>query len=225
MALSTLRFVVFDCDGTLVDSQYGIFAAMAFAFEQAGLPAPARADVTAQVGLPLEEGVANMLPGESADLHRKIGHDFHAAIYEHKLPATRQARLFPHCRKILHTLNDEGYVLGIATGMGRRGLERTLGEQDLEGLFTVTKTADDGPGKPNPAILQDAIAEVGADPKDTVMIGDTVFDIQTAVNARTLAIGVDWGYHGTDALKRAGARMVVSDFREIPDCLEKIWVG
>ena len=225
MALTSLRFVVFDCDGTLVDSQYGIFAAMTFAFQQAGLPAPDRMAVNAQVGLPLEQGVANLLPEGDADLHRRIAGDFHAAIYDHKLPATRQSALFPHCRKVLHALEEEGYILGIATGMGRRGLEKTLKEQALDTLFTVLKTADDGPGKPNPAILEDAMAEVGAGPCETVMIGDTVFDIQTAVNAGALAIGVDWGYHGVDALRRAGARRVVGDFREIPGCLNELWVG
>ena len=220
-----LRFVVFDCDGTLVDSQYGIYAAIKFSFEQSGLTAPDRSAVNSLVGLHLQEALEQLHPGLEAKQYQRMAQDFRDAIHVHELPETKGSALFPGCREVLEQLNETGHILGVATGMGRRGLDKTLEEQGLDHLFTVTKTADDGPGKPNPDILIDAMREVGADPHETVMIGDTVFDIQTAVNAHTLALGVGWGYHGRDELVRAGALEVVDAFAEIPGILDRFWIG
>ena len=131
--------------------------------------------------------------------------------------------LFENCAEILSALAADGVILAVATGKGRRGLDLTLQQHGLSDHFTVLKTADDGPGKPHPAILEDAMREVGADPQQTVMIGDTVFDMQLAVNAKTHAVGVSWGYHDPHELKTTGATAVADHFNELPDILNRLW--
>ena len=111
--------------------------------------------------------------------------------------------------------------LGIATGKSRRGVARLLEREGWHGTFLTIQTADDHPSKPHPSMIQTAMAETGARPENTVMIGDTVFDMEMAVAARTHAIGVDWGYHEPEELTAAGARHVATDFDALLAELEK----
>jgi phosphoglycolate phosphatase len=115
--------------------------------------------------------------------------------------------------------------LAVATGKSRRGLDATLARHGLEGRFMALKTADDGPGKPNPHMLLDAMAETGVTPDSTVMIGDTVFDIEMASNAQVRSIGVSWGYHDPDELRAAGAAGVIDEFGELADMTAMLFGG
>ena len=114
--------------------------------------------------------------------------------------------------EVLDRLDEAGVLLGVATGKSRRGLEATLDRHGLLERFVNLKTSDDGPGKPNPTILQDAMREVGAERENTIMIGDTVYDISMAVNAQVKPIGVNWGYHATQELEAAGAAAILDRF-------------
>ena len=125
--------------------------------------------------------------------------------------------------EVLEQLAAQDVLLAIATGKSRRGLDRTLKHHGLGGHFTILKTADDGPGKPNPGILLDAIAEAGASPLSTVMIGDTVFDVAMARSAGAYAIGVGWGYHEPVELDAAGAHAILDHFSDLPPTLDKLW--
>jgi phosphoglycolate phosphatase len=120
-------------------------------------------------------------------------------------------------------LDSAGVLLGVATGKSRRGLEATLERHGLLDCFGSLKTSDDGPGKPNPTILLDAMRELGVEPENTVMIGDTVFDITMAANAKVTSIGVGWGYHEVSELKSAGAETTLQSFHQLEDSLRKIW--
>ncbi|MBL4721484.1 MAG: HAD-IA family hydrolase [Alphaproteobacteria bacterium] len=228
MTPSTQRLVIFDCDGTLVDSQYGIIASMEAAFQAHGLPAPAARDVRRVVGLPLDAAIAALRgPDSELDSQAPTPGQIAAAFREdseaRRLAGADTEPTFPGVREVLSRLIDTGISLGVATGKSRRGLQNTLLNHDLGDFFQVLKTADDGPGKPDPAILQDAMAEIGADPDSTIVIGDTTFDIQMAVNARALSIGVSWGYHETGELTAVGANRIARSFGDLPDLIDTLW--
>ena len=217
------RLVLFDCDGTLVDSQHNIVAAMTTAFRSNGLDDPDGGSVRRIVGLHLQDAVAKLVPGISAEMIDAVCQDYVSFannlrdLGEHKEP------LFPGVREILDILEERDVIVGIATGRSRRGLARTLEQHGLSGRFLITKTSDDGPGKPDPRIMLDAIAEAGAAPESAVMIGDTVFDMSMARQAKAFAIGVDWGYQEVTELNDAGAHHVVSHFDSVPAILNTLW--
>jgi phosphoglycolate phosphatase len=212
-ALPTL--VVFDCDGTLVDSQHGIVACMAAAFTAEGHAAPEAAAVRRVIGLRLAECVALLGPTlDAAGLARIVdGYREQFSILRQR--SDHDEPLFPGALAALDAIAASGARLGIATGKGRRGLLAVLERHGLAQRFVTMQTGDVGPGKPHPAMLERAMEEVGCRPAETVMIGDTVFDMQMARSARTFAIGVAWGYHDPAELRDAGAHRLVASFPEL----------
>lgn len=210
-----LRLAVFDCDGTLVDSQHSIVACMTAAFAAAGLAAPTAEAVRRVVGLPLAASVAKLSPLLAMAECERVAELYKEAFTDMRRGNPIDEPLFPGIRELLDVLEAEGVVLGVATGKGRRGLRITLEHHGLLNRFTTLQTADDAPGKPHPEMLRRAMAETGADPAATAMIGDTTFDILMALNARTAAIGVGWGYHPAEELKAAGAHEVVEAAHEV----------
>lgn len=218
-----IKFVVFDCDGTLVDSGHVIVATMAAAWAEEGLPPPDAAAVRHLVGLPLVEAIANLHPeGEDGD-HVRLAEHYKRVFTEARIGDRHDEPLFPGCLDVLERLAADGFVLGVATGKGRRGLRHSLDKHGIGDFFTVLKTADDGPGKPNPDILLDAMDEIGAAPWNTVVIGDTIYDVTMARRAKAHAIGVGWGYHPAEDLSRAGAHAVADGFDELPHLIDRIW--
>ena len=129
---------------------------------------------------------------------------------------------FPGAHEVLDQLEAEGYLLGVVTSRSGHRLHELLDEQGLGDRFQIFRTADMGPGKPNPYLLLDAMSELGVDAKRTVMIGDTTFDVLMAVNAGTEAIGVSWGVHERHELDAAGAHRVIEAFHELPPVLETL---
>lgn len=215
--MTSPRLVIFDCDGTLVDSQHVIVAAMEHAFAEAGLAAPEREAVLSIVGLSLPEAItrvkeAHAIPHDAALLHRLL-EGYKGAFTKLRLDPAHEEPMFPGARDGVLALSDrDDVVLGIATGKSRRGVDRLIRMRGLEGCFATVQTADDAPSKPHPGMVEQAMGETGASRPATLMVGDTTFDIQMAVNAGVRAIGVDWGYHPAAALHEAGADMVVEDF-------------
>jgi phosphoglycolate phosphatase len=223
MAERSLRLAVFDCDGTLVDSLGAIAAAMARSFEANGLPPPTPHDVQGIVGLPLLDAIDRISP-EGADLERL--REGYAEAYRELIadPAMHEP-LYEGALDALAALEEAGVLLGVATGKGRRGLHGVLERHGIRDRFVTLKTSDDGPGKPNPHMLIAAMEEVGTDPADTIMIGDTTFDIVMAANAGVAAIGVTWGYHGAAELKAAGAAHLASAFADVAPAFERLTGG
>ena len=213
--------IVFDVDGTLVDSQAGIVASMADAFAEIGLDAPSADQTRRVVGLSLDEAVARLLPDGLDDPRL----DTAVKAYKHAFMA-RRARpdydepLFPGAREVLARLDHPQVCLGVATGKSKRGLDATLAHHDLTRFFVTAQTADGGPGKPHPRMLQAAMRDVGAEPHETLLIGDTVFDVEMAGNAGVTAFGVGWGYHDPAELSRAGARTILASFDDLDAQLE-----
>ena len=218
------RLIVFDCDGTLVDSQHAITAAMASAWGACGLdPAPGIAAVRRIVGLPLAQAIAILHPTGTPDVLEAMVEAYKAAFFAQRQRPDHDEPLYPGVRETLDGLRSAGYLLAVATGKSRRGLLATLDRHGLLQHFAILKTADDGPGKPAPDILLDAMSALGVSASDTVMVGDTVFDIAMARAAGTYALGVDWGYHAPEDLMDAGAHAVLSDCLDLPAWLASLW--
>ncbi len=219
------RLIVFDFDGTLVDSQRTIVEAMSAAFADHGLDTPTPEAVRRVVGLKLEAAAARLLP-EPADLETagRLADSYRRAYRVMRADLDGRERLFPGVREMLAELDTPQVCLGIATGKGRRGLLASLERHGLSEYFVTLQTADDGPGKPHPALLHQAMAEVGAEREATVLIGDTTFDMQMAMNAGVGAIGVAWGYHPPAELIAHGAARVIDSFTELAPGLSALAV-
>ena len=219
---STPTLVIFDCDGTLVDSQDAIFRAMATAFAGAGRAAPAAADVRRVVGLSLPEAMARLVPDGCGEDHAALAAHYRDAFTAQHTDGAPHGTLFPGAAEAVARLDARGYLLGIATGKSRRGLATTLAGHGLEHLFATVQTADDAPSKPHPAMVAQAIAATGARPETTVLIGDTAFDMAMALAAGAGALGVGWGYHPPEELRAAGAHRVVDSFDQVDDAVEAL---
>lgn len=206
-----LTLAVFDVDGTLVDSLHIIWRCLEAAYQAEGLTAPPPEQVKQIVGLPLEAGIPRLSPDLDPERHQRLAQGYRAAFPAiHRESAGAEA-LFPGIAEALRALDAAGILLGVATGKGRNGLRTTLERHGLYDLFVTRQTGDIHPGKPDPAMLRAAIAEAGAEAAQTVMIGDTSFDMEMARAAGAHAIGVAWGYHPPAALHGAGAATVVAD--------------
>ena len=211
------RLLVFDFDGTLVDSQRVIVQAMTEAFKADGRPAPDAAEVRRVVGLTLEVAVARLLPDtEDWSTAVRVADGYRDAFMDLRRDPAYHEPLFPGARETLTLLDSPEVCLGIATGKGRRGLMDGLERHGLTRYFATLQTADDGPGKPDPSMLHRAMDEVGAGPHETVLIGDTTFDMEMAANAGATAIGVAWGYHDPGDLTASGAARVIERFDQLP---------
>ena len=208
--------VLFDCDGTLVDSQHVIADAMARTFQDHGLPAPALEETRRIIGLSLSGAIAR-LSGEP-DMARA---DRMAETYKRHFLALRTAPdfhepLFDGAREAVQALaRQQDVLIGMVTGKSRRGVEAVLGHHGLREAFTVVRSADDCPSKPHPAMVLECCSETGVDPEATLVVGDTVFDMAMAAAARALPLGVGWGYHETNELIEAGAHRILDRFGQL----------
>jgi phosphoglycolate phosphatase len=202
------RLALFDCDGTLVDSQRAICAAMDACFVEAGLAAAARERTRAVVGLSLVEAMRAMLPEGDEALHASLVHGYKKAFQALRTRGDLEEPLYDGIAELIGTLAADGWRLGVATGKSDRGLALCLERHGLAGAFVTLQTADRHPSKPDPSMIHAAIAEVGAAPATTIMIGDTSFDMAMARAAGAGAIGAGWGYHDAASLLRAGAHHI-----------------
>ena len=217
------RLAVFDCDGTLVDSQANICRAMEACFVQHRLEPPTRADIRRIVGLSLVPAIAQLLPQAEAAMHVAMAEAYKNAFHAMRMDAALDPEpLFDGVAEAIEALSDTGWLLGVATGKSDRGLALILEHHGLTHRFVTLQTADRHPSKPHPAMLHAAIAEAGGDPAETVMIGDTSYDIAMAVNAGAHAVGVAWGYHEAHELHAAGARHVLDHARDLSALLEAL---
>jgi len=205
---------IFDIDGTLVDSRASIHRAACEAAREVGLPEPDYDRVRRIVGLTLEHGMAVLEPGlNPQDLARFIA-GFRAS-FGRMFDAGHEEPLYPEAMTTLRRLHRDGWRLALATGQNRRGVARNLAREGWADLFISSHCAEDGPGKPHPAMLHAAMAACDAEPCQTVMIGDTAHDIAMAVSAGVLPLGVAWGFHTVEEQQAAGARHVARSFSEL----------
>ncbi len=215
-----MRLIIFDCDGTLVDSQHMIVEAMNAAFTSSGLPAPDRRQILGYVGLSVKEAMQAMTGLTDPQSLAALSDHYRSAFATLRQEARLASPLFPGARETLLKLSaQDDVLLGVATGKSRHGVDHLLDEQDLTGLFATIQTADNAPSKPHPAMIYQAMEETGAVPEQTVMIGDAHVDILMARAASVAAIGVGWGYQDARNLQKVGAERVVENFAELLDHL------
>ncbi|MBX9796993.1 HAD-IA family hydrolase [Sphingomonas sp.] len=216
-----IRLAIFDCDGTLVDSQHNICHAVELAFDAAQLAPPPRAAIRRIVGLSLVEAMRALLPDADEALHQSLARDYKDAFFRLRSSGAMATEpLYDGIAPLLEALAGDGWALGVATGKSDRGLAHILAHHDIAHHFVTLQTADRHPSKPDPAMIEAAMRDAGAAPEATVMIGDTSFDMAMARAGAVRAVGVAWGYHPADELIAAGAQLVVDDTAALAAALE-----
>jgi len=195
--LQSPRLLVFDWDGTLMDSIGPIVACTQATIRELNLGSVPDETIRGMVGLGLRETIEILSPGCDEALFERIldgyRRQWHGTYRDMPL-------LFPGVPEMLRDLEAAGYLLAVATGKSRRGLDYALDQTGLGSLFQATRTADEAFSKPHPQMLLDVLDELGVPPRDAVMIGDTTYDLEMARNARTHAVGVCSGGHSREEL-------------------------
>ena len=222
--MDDLALILFDVDGTLVDSQSEILAAMQDAFAAIAQPVPNRDAILSTVGLSLEQAMIQLLPLDNDARTMSAA----VSAYKHSYSKSREAGamsvLYPGIADLLRNCRaHENWLLGLATGKSQRGVNALVDYYDWGGVFQTIQTADTHPSKPNPAMLQAALAETGVSAQRCVCIGDTTHDMRMAVAAKVGFVGVSWGYHPVDRFDAAFrvAETPQSVYQAITDWLER----
>ena len=215
LAPRRFRLIVFDWDGTLADSTAPIAAAIRAACAAVGRPMPSERDARYVIGLGLADALAHVAPGLTADETREL-----AAHYRrHYLDREPTIPLFEGVSQLLADLDDGGFLLGVATGKTRAGLDRAIAKNGLAGRFHATRCADEGFPKPHPDMLLALMDRLGAEPRDTLMIGDTTHDLQMARNAGVDCLAVTYGAHPPAALGAFDPRACLHKVSEVASWL------
>jgi phosphoglycolate phosphatase len=215
-----LRLVIFDVDGTLVDSQAEILAAMTHAFDAEGRTMPARADVLSIVGLSLDVAFAKLCPDTDRATQSRLVDGYKDAFSTQRAQNANHGPLYPGARDVLDVLAaQDNTLLAVATGKSRRGLDKLLERHALEGFFHSEQVADHHPSKPNPSMILTALAELGIAQTRAVMVGDTTYDMDMARAAEVANVGVTWGYHAADALQ---PDVLITEFGALPGAVDTL---
>ena len=199
------KLAVFDCDGTLVDSGATIYAALRTTFEAHGIPVPPPGVCRRVIGLSLIEAFADLVPDASPERHFELAEDYKRVFMGLRAAGRVDEPLFDGVLGLLDALEDDGWLLAVATGKSDRGLKHCLDLHGIHARFVSLQTADRHPSKPHPSMVLQAIADAGAAAGTTIVVGDTSFDMGMAAAAGARGIGVAWGYHDADDLIAAGA--------------------
>lgn len=215
----SFALLVFDWDGTLMDSESRIVQCVQAAAADLDLPVPERDAVRNIIGLGLSEAVTTLFPGADAQLiDAVVGRYRYHFLGDNDTPSP----LFPGVEQTLQRLEQAGYLLAVATGKGRAGLERVLRDTGLGGLFHATRCADEAFSKPHPEMLLQLMDQLGVTADETLMIGDTEWDMQMARNAGTECMAVCYGAHEVERLLRHAPLGCVQSIPELAEWL-KAW--
>ena len=214
------KLVVFDCDGTLVDSGANIVDAVTATFEEHGLEAPPARDCRRIIGLSLVEAMAALVP--DVDDHSRLAESYKRHFFAARQQGRVEEPLFQGIPELIDALESDGWLLAVATGKSDRGLGHCLDCHALGPRFVSLQTADRHPSKPHPSMVLAAIADAGASPETTVVVGDTAFDMGMARAAGATGIGAAWGYHEPAELLAAGAAAVAEHPGEVLTLLPQL---
>lgn len=218
MDMYDIKLVVFDWDGTLMDSEAQIVACMRAAIDDLRLASRTADEVKNIIGLGLREAVTALYPEAGKDLVQALADRYR----DHWLAGDRQSQLFPGVEETLHLLKDEGFRLAVATGKGRRGLDKVLRETGLGELFDATRCADETRSKPHPLMLEQIMNELGSVPAQTLMVGDTEYDMEMARNAQAHPVAVSYGVHDWPRLQRHAPLTCLDQITELGDWLAEL---
>jgi phosphoglycolate phosphatase len=210
-AARRFELLVFDWDGTLIDSAPTIVACIQSACRDLGLPVPDDARASHVIGLGLHDALAHAVPGLAASEYGRVVERYR----HHFLARDPHISLFAGTREMLHGLREDGHVLAIATGKSSAGLSRALESTGLAPLFTASRCADQCASKPAPDMLREIMEELDVSPGRTLMIGDTVHDLEMAANAGVAALAVCHGAHPRDSLAARRPLGCVGDTSEL----------
>ena len=202
------RLALFDCDGTLVDSGATIVGTIGETFVEHGLAVPCAQASRRVVGLSLHEAMASLAPDAEEGDHAALAATYRAIFFRRRSEGRVEEPLYAGMIKSLEAFVADGWLLGVATGKSDRGLRHCLESHGIAARFMTLQTSDRHPSKPHPSMALAALAEAGAAPETSVMIGDTAYDMAMGRAAGMGAIGVGWGYHDADELIVAGAHGV-----------------
>jgi phosphoglycolate phosphatase len=212
------KLIVFDWDGTLMDSEARIVACIQNAFADVGAPPPSREAARDVIGLGLDEAMALLWPASGAERRQRLVDRYrHHFLVASEVPSA----LFPGARSVLEWFADRGYLLAVATGKSRRGLDAALKSTGLNGLFHASRCADETFSKPHPEMLLQLMDELGVAAADTLMVGDTEYDMEMARNAGASALGVCYGVHDRERLLRHRPLDCVATLFDIPTWFER----
>ena len=205
------KLAVFDCDGTLVDSGGNIFAALSSAFGEHGLAVPPPEVSRRVIGLSLVEAIATLVPDEGRDRHVVLAETYKRHFQRARVEGKIEEPLFEGIPELLDMLEADGWLLAVATGKSDRGLSLCLDCHGYLPRFVSLQTGDRHPSKPHPSMVLQAMADAGASPETTIVIGDTAFDMGMAAAAGATGIGAGWGYHEAHEMLDAGAIAVADE--------------
>lgn len=218
-----MYLILFDVDGTLVDSQNTILHGLEVGFEAVGLEMPDRKTALSIVGRSLEEAFLDLVGPEQADKVPAMAAAYRQAKISRRQQGLDLDPLYPGAREAVDRLHGRDEILlGIATGKAMRGVRHMFDKHDLHGRFATIQTADTSPSKPHPDMVHQAMAETAVAPEHTVMIGDTGFDMAMAKAAGAHALGVTWGYHDHSRLRENGADRIISSYSDLDEALGEI---
>lgn len=213
---NALALVVFDWDGTLMDSIGRIIRCLHLAIDEIGAESRTDAQLRDIIGLGVREASLALYPGADDTFIDALSRAYRLYYLERDLTPTP---LYPGAETMLTTLVQQGYLLAIATGKSRRGLQEALNSTGLSHLFDATATSDEHPSKPSPAMLQHVIERLGVDRRDAIMVGDSAYDLQMANRLRVAGIGVTHGVHDAEQLRRYGPAALIDRLAELPPLL------
>ena len=215
------RLAIFDCDGTLVDSGATIYRALKATFADAAIALPPPAVSRRVIGLSLVEAIGALTPELERDAHVTLAEDYKRHFIALRAAGEVQEPLFDGVLDLLDALEQDGWLLAVATGKSDRGLKHCLDLHDIHARFISLQTADRHPSKPHPSMVVQAIADAGAAPESSIVVGDTSYDMAMAVNAGATGIGAAWGYHAAAELLEAGAAAVAMHPSEVLDIVRE----
>ncbi|MGD8587227.1 MAG: HAD-IA family hydrolase [Chromatiales bacterium] len=212
------KLLVFDWDGTLMDSEARIVDCVQAALADLDLPARPYEEISNIIGLGLREAVTTLYPGADDALLQNIVNRYRRHYFdENRTPSP----LFTGAREVIETLASRDYLLAVATGKGRKGLNIVLEATNLKEYFHATRCADEAFSKPHPEMLEQILDELGVFPHEALMIGDTEYDLQMAAHAGLSSLAVSYGVHGVERLLRHKPLACLAAVTEIPPWLQR----
>ena len=218
------RLAIFDCDGTLVDSGGSIYRAVAETFTEHGIAVPPGPECRKVIGLSLVEAMAALVPQGSAAEHARLTDTYKRKFIEARAGGRVEEPLFDGIAELLDALEAEGWQLAVATGKSDRGLGHCLNCHGYGSRFVSLQTSDHHPSKPHPSMVLQAMADAGAAPETTIVIGDTSYDMGMARAAGATGIGAGWGYHEAGELLAGGALEVAEQPLDVLQVIARMGV-
>jgi phosphoglycolate phosphatase len=209
--VTPIELIAFDWDGTLFDSTAIITRCIQAAVRDVGGTVPSDADASYVIGMGLMAALAYAAPDVPKDKYPLLGERYkhHYTLHQHDIS------LFDGVLPMLADLKACNYLLAVATGKSRRGLDETLAREELQGVFHASRTADETAGKPHPLMLAELMTEFGLRPNQVLMVGDTTHDLQMALNAECPSVGVSYGAHEPAAFESLSPKFVAHSVGEL----------